>query len=153
MSSAKTIVLKGHGVRSEALASVAVTPGMLVIEESTGKVKPHNVAGGNARAIVAVEDDLQGRAISTDYAIGDLVQYNAMAPGDECNMLLANGSVTAIGSMLESAGDGTLQVHVADTQSDANVTQQVLFVAREAVDMSDSSGADPATARVAVAVI
>lgn len=158
MSSAKTIILKGLGIRKEAAASGAVTPGHLVEKISTGAVKAHATAGGNAQRAFAVENDLIGATIDTDYASASRVQYNVMARGEEVNALLANGQTVVIGDPLESAGDGTLQKHVPDTESifadssadpSAIYTEPIVGYALEAVDMSDSSAADP-SARIAV---
>lgn len=160
MSSAKTIILKGLGIRKEAAASGAVTPGHLVEKISTGAVKAHATAGGNAQKAFAVENDLIGATIDTDYASASRVQYNVMTRGEEVNALLANGQTVVIGDPLESAGDGTLQKHTPDTESlgadsSANLTtiysDQIVGYAMEAVDMSDSSAADP-SARIAIEI-
>lgn len=139
----KTIVLKGQGVRREAVANAAITPGMLVEIMSTGKIRKHATAGGNMVQMFAVEDDLQGNGISTDYAASSIAQYNVMQRGDEVFALLKNGETAVIGSLLESDGAGQLQVHVADDSSSPVVSNQIVGVAVEAVDMSGSSGADP----------
>jgi hypothetical protein len=145
---AKTIILKGEGVRREALCSAIVKPGYLVEIESTGKVKPHATAAGVAAAMFAVEDDLQGNGIDTDYASGKLVQYNVMRPGDEVWALIKDGEAIAIGDKLVSGGDGTLKELGTEAQQDA-----FLAIALEAKDMSDSSAADPASARCKVMIV
>jgi len=161
MASNKTIVLKGHGVRNEAVANAAITPGHLVELMSTGKLRVHASAGQNCEKAFAVEDDLQGNTIDDAYDAADIAQYNIMKPGDEVNALLANGQDVSIGDFLESAGDGTLQAHTADSESlgaDSSgaiasfYTNQIVGVALEAVDMSDSSGADP-SARIKVRIV
>lgn len=153
MGAQKTIVIKGHGTRYEAVASAAITPGHLVELASTGKVEVHNSAGANVEKAFAVEDDLQGRVIDTAYSANELVQYNVMKPGEAVNAILANGQNAAIGSFLESAGDGTLNVHSEDSGAVTIYTNQIVGVALEALDLSDSSGADPASARINVRII
>ncbi|OQX08805.1 MAG: hypothetical protein BWK76_23115, partial [Desulfobulbaceae bacterium A2] len=72
---AHRIVIKGTGIRYEALANAALTPGHLLYLLSTGKVAVHATAAGNAEKMFAVEDDLQGNDIDDAYSSGDLVQY------------------------------------------------------------------------------
>jgi len=150
------VILKGHGIRREAVANAAITPGHLVELMSTSKVRVHATASGNAIPMFAVEDDLQGNDISDAYAAADQVQYNVMQPGDEVYALLANGQNIAVGDFLESAGDGTLQKYVADTWASAGAgtiyPRAIVALALEAVDMSDSSAADP-TGRIKVMVV
>ena len=71
--------------------------------------------------------------------------------------ILKEGETAVIGSELESAGDGDMQVHTADTAdegldsaSDTTTIYQeaIVGIALEAKDLSDSSGADPATRRI-----
>ena len=146
---AKTIVLKGRGIRNEAVANAAITPGHLVELMSTGKIRVHATPGGNAAALFAVEDDLQGKTIDQAYDASAIAQYDAVYPGCEVNALIQDGQNVAIGSFLESAGDGTLQVHTADVDannSSANFTvntNQIIAVAMEACNMSGSTDADP----------
>lgn len=154
MGSQKTIVVKGQGVRFEAVANAAITPGHLVELMSTGKIKVHATAGGNCEKAFAVENDLQGETISDAYSASDIVQYNIMRPGDVVNAILKDGENASIGSLLESAGDGTLQVHVADIESggDSILTNQIVGVAMEAVNMSGSTGEDPSN-RINVRIV
>lgn len=148
MGAQKTIILKGHGTRFEAVANAAITPGHLVYLMSTGKVAVHASAGGLAEKAFAVEDDLQGKTIADAYASAAPVQYNVMRPGDEVNALLADGENAAIGDKLVSAGDGTLK-----ELSSESTDESVVGIAMEALDMSDSSGGDPSSARIRVRII
>lgn len=143
-----TIKLKKYvDIINEYVAAAIVTPGYLLELTSAGKVQHHSSAGGNAPKYIALEDELQGRAITDNYAAADPVQVWMAVPGEEAYMMLADGETTVIGSLLESAGDGTLQVHVADVDSSADITfiypLQIVAQALEVVDMSDSSTADP----------
>lgn len=148
MSNTIQIRSKGNEYREEALCITAViTPGMLVERTSADKFKPHATAGGLAKPLFAIEDDLQGNSITDDYAVGDLVQAVLCQRGDIVNALLADGETVVIGDALESAGTGKLRKHVAQVDSSAGsaniVLNKVVGFAREAVDMSGSSGADP----------
>ena len=147
MGNAKTIILKGHGIRKERMAVAAITPGHLVEITSADKVQVHATAGGLAQKGFAVEDDLQGNPISTAYVAGYAVQYNIMKPGEEVNALIANGEDIAIGDKLVSAGDGTLKELTSESTDES-----VVAIAVEACDMSGSSAADP-SGRCAVEVI
>lgn len=148
----KTIILKGCGIRKERTAGGVITPGHLVYLTSANTVAVHANAGQNAQKAFAVENDLVGGTISDNYAASSKVQYEIMERGAEVNALIANGENISIGDALESAGDGTLQKHTPDSESvDVDSSGNVVTVygeaivgyALEAVDMSDSSGADP----------
>jgi hypothetical protein len=148
-----TIKLKNYvNIFNEYVASAAITPGHLIELLSTGKVQSHSTAGGRAAKLFALEDELQGNGIADAYVADYPVQCWSPVPGDEVNALLKNGEHAYIGSFLESAGDGTLQVHVADSGSVTNVGLQIVGVAIEEVDMTDSSGADP-TGRIAIRIV
>lgn len=93
----------------ERLASVIVKPGMLLARDSADKYKPHDTAQGYAEKLFAREDDKQGNSITDAYAIGKRVSAFFCVPGDEVNALFTAAENIAIGDLLESAGDGTLQ--------------------------------------------
>ena len=148
----QAIILKGRGIRKELVANATITPGHLVERMTTSKLRVHAAAGGHAQKAFAIEDDLQGNDIADNYSAADLVQFEVMERGSEVYALLANGQSVAIGDPLESAGDGTLQKHTAQTEalgadSSANIgtinVNCIVAYALEAVDMSGSSAADP----------
>ena len=146
---ANTIKLKKYSdVIVEAVANATITPGMLIELMSTGKVRAHASAGGNVAPImVALEDELQGKGIDDDYAANAPVQCWIPYRGDEVNAIVKDGQNIAIGDLLESAGNGEVQKHVADVDSSNDITfiypNQIVGVALEAVNMSGSSLADP----------
>ena len=146
----KTITLKGRGVRNEAVANEIITPGMLVELMSTGKVRKHAAAGAYAEKAFAVEDELQGKEIGDTYAAAALVQYEIFKPGDEVFSLLANGENVAIGDKLDSNGDGQLRKHLKESGTLGEAVP--VATALEAVDMSDSSAADP-SGRIAIRIL
>lgn len=152
---AKTIVLKGHFVRKEQVASAAITPGHLVQVHASGgapRLRPHNDAGGNAQRAFALENDLVGGGINDAYVVGATVQYGVFAPGSEVYAWLAAGENAALGAALESAGDGTLQVHtpVNTDATDVNIpAAPIVAYAAEAVDNSGST--QPVRIKVEVA--
>ena len=147
----KSVTVIGDGVRQEYTAQAAITPGHLIELRSDGKVQAHSTAGGNAQTRFAFENDLAGKEIGDAYAAGDKVQANTYRKGDVVLAILKDGETAVIGSLLESAGDGTLQVHVPDSGSVTEQNNQIVGEARTAVDMSDSSAADP-SARIEVEI-
>lgn len=159
MGSEKTVLVVGvNDVKEEVATAAVITPGQFIERTSTGAVQRHSTAGGSMAGLIAKEDDLQGKGINDDYAVSTRVFFYALKPGDVVNALLKEGENAAIGNFLESAGDGDVQVHVADSHSgdsaqDTNITNQVKLQAIEAVDLSDSSGADPATRRILCEVV
>lgn len=135
-----TIRINGFGRRSERLAAGSITPGMLVELDAADTVSVHADAGKPSTSF-AVEDDLQGNTIDTIYLDGVLVQYERFMSGQNVLAILANGETAVIGDPLTSNGDGNLKV--------ATGTDEILAHALEAVDLSDSSLADP-SARIAI---
>jgi len=126
--------------------TAAITPGMLVeISSTSGKVIKHNSAGQNVLVPkFCIENELQGEDIDTVLAVGDKAQIWTPQRGDLVYAILQDGESVAIGDPLESNGDGTLKKHVADTaDSDDSFTsypEQIVGIAREALDLSGSSG-------------
>ena len=154
-----TIKLKKYSDVIEEILSTsgaAITPGMLLELDSTaGYVKHHETAGGNALPMFALEDELQGKEITDQYAVSTLVQVWIPYRGDQVYAILADDNEVEIGDFLESDGNGFLQLHAADTASSAEAstsyTNQIVAVALEAVDTlnssADSSGAPLALAK------
>ena len=137
-------VKKYSDVIEEMVASAAVTPGMLLIIESTGKVKAHNQADKDAFPIFALEDELQGKGIDDAYAANAPVQCWIPYRGDIVNAILADGENVAIGDPLTSDGHGRLKKHVTDTGASTVpwtvYPEQIVGYAAEALDLSGSSG-------------
>lgn len=154
-----TIILKNYlNVREEFVANAAITPGHLIEVMSTGKVRKHASAGQNALIMFALEDELQGKGIDDDYAADAMVQCWIPQRGDIVYALLKDGQNIAIGDFLESAGDGTLQKHVPDVDSAADVETiyglQIIGQAIEAIDLSGSSGTHPDSGyRIAIRIV
>jgi len=147
----KTIKLKKwQDVIEEITAGGAITPGMLLLLNSSGEVIAHNLAGQNAIPMFALEDELQGNGINDAYADNDKVQVWFPGRGDQVYAILADGNSVAIGDYLESDGSGMLQKHTADTESFESAEAgeitvyplQIVAQALEAIDIDDSSGAE-----------
>jgi hypothetical protein len=112
-----TIKIKKYSdVVEEMTANAAITPGFLVEEMSTGNVRAHATASGNAIPMFALEDELQGKTIDDAYAQNDKVQVWIAGRGDIVNAYLANGQNVTRGTFLVSNGNGYLKA-VADSSS------------------------------------
>lgn len=128
----------------EKTGSGAITPGHLLERTSADKVKVHATAEGNIKGrYFALADTLQGNDINDDYSDADRVTLGIFHPGSRVFAILADGQDVSIGDLVESAGDGTLQKHVADTGSSAEemtiYANAIIGIAREAKDISSSS--------------
>jgi hypothetical protein len=101
----------------------------------------------------ALEDELQGNEITVVYAANNIAQYGIFSAGSEVYSILSDGETAVIGSFLESNGDGDLRVNTGDSASATANAESLVGIAREALDLSGSSGADPASRRIRVEVI
>lgn len=150
----KTVILKRYNnVQFEAIAHEAITPGSLVEVISTGKVKKHATAQGNAIPYFVIEDAIMGKTIDDNVAQGDLARVMVAGRGDEVNAILNTSQTIVVGDLLASAGDGTLEEFTAikcdsDASEGAVTTPlQAVAMALEAVTTTD------ATKRIKVRVI
>jgi len=125
----KTIVLKGDPLQKEAEVNTGKTiyPGMLVeyvTDDDT--IQPHSTQGGNATAMVAIENSLEGQEIGDSYSAGDR----------------ADGENISFGDFLESKGNGYFQKHTAPVESSAytgtEYTNRIVAQALEALNASSS---------------
>ncbi len=92
-----------------------IKPGHLLAFAASGTVKPHDGAASQTAvpwfAIESPYTDVESStpAVDTAYASGDIVRTYMGLPGDEIYAFLEDEGNVAIGALLESAGDGTLQ--------------------------------------------
>ena len=141
MSTENQVHLKGDFRHEEIeCGAMAITPGMLVAEDSSGELVAHATEGGVAARMVAEVDALQGHTLTDDYADGDPVRIDVEHPGNECQILLKAGEDVAIGDILISAGDGTL---IKEGSESSGVTiKDHIAIAREALNLSGSGEVD-----------
>ena len=132
--------------------AVAITPGFFLELTSAGLVQAHSTEGGPVLPMVALEDELQGKGITDNYAVSAKIQVWTAVRGEEVYALLADGEDVAIGDFLISDGNGRLKKYDGTTASDVEFPQSLVAVALEAVDMSGSSGADP-SGRIEVVIM
>lgn len=146
---ANTIKLKKYSdIIEEYPAGGAITPGHLIKLGSNNKVVVHDGAGENALPIFALEDELQGRGISDAFATDEPVQCWVAGRGDIVNAILTTSQTVVIGDWLESAGNGTLQKHVPDTDSDGTDIFGKQIVGQAVVAVTTTA----AVARIAVRI-
>ena len=148
----RTIKVKKYSdlIEEHVAEHAVITPGMLVTPSSANKVRPHNEAEGNAIPMFALEDELQGKNIDVNYAIGDPVQVWIPGRGDQVYAILKDDENVAVGDFLVSAGNGELQKKtLLESMESHAVDSRMTIVAQaiEAVDLSDSSGTWPASRR------
>lgn len=135
-----TIILTGRGIRQEGVANGAITPGDLIEMDGTGAsptVARHSTAASNAVRVFAVENEVVGKEMTVDYATGDNVLFEAVHSGQTVQATVAAAAPAIVrGDFLESAGDGTVRVAVADTATDTAQREAIVAVALEDVDNS-----------------
>jgi hypothetical protein len=136
-----TIKVKKYSDNIEELVAAAeITPGQLVEVTSAGKVQRHSTDGGNVIPVkFALEDELQGKEISDKYAADDPVQVWTPYSGDIVYAILEDGETVSIGDPLQSAGNGNLKKHNVESE-EPDYLAQIVAIAREAKDLSGSSG-------------
>jgi hypothetical protein len=125
-------------------ANAAITPGDLIELMSTGNVRRHATAGGNVfPPMFALEQELEGKGITNDYAAGDKVQCWVAVRGEIVYARLADGQTVVVGDPLESNGFGCLRKHTVNTLSSDELaviyTNPVVGIALEAQDLSEVS--------------
>lgn len=149
-----TIQLKGAGLRKEAPAGGAITPGHLITRNSSNAFVVHDAAADPAVAMFALENELFGKEITQAYASGEQVLAWVPEKGGEVYALVAAGaSAIVVGDYLESAGDGTLRKVTAFAQSGTSpfaVTAAGYPVARALKAVDNSGGSAPVRIEVEV---
>jgi len=134
-----TILLKGRGIRKEAIAAGTITPGDLLNIDSTGKLVRHASAAAPAAPLFAVENDLAGKTIADNYSTNDYVQAEYLQSGFEVLAnVAASASAIIVGDLLESDGTGGLRKMTAGNPAGSPpvFAGNALAQALEAVDNS-----------------
>lgn len=110
-SAPKTVLLRGSPQSNEATAKAGgnIIPGHLIETFTDGTVRPHSTGGGNAIKEFAREAEITGHGVDDVYADGSVVYSYSCKPGDRIYAWLKNGQNVAIGTFLESAGNGSLR--------------------------------------------
>jgi hypothetical protein len=105
----RKILLVGRGYRFEKVAAETITPGHLVIVNSSdGFIK--NTGVGRVATIFCVELDHEGKGIDDNYLVNDHTQAEHVYSGCQVNALVAAAAAAlVVGDRVESAGDGTVR--------------------------------------------
>lgn len=139
----KTIMLRGsmnpHDERE--CAEADIRPGMLLDFDSQGRFKPHGTAAGQSAKIFAREASMIGRDIDTVYEQYETVHAWSARSGDWIYAILEDGHNVAIGAILESAGDGSLQPVTGN------------FGVAKALEAVNTSGGAAETSRIRVEIL
>lgn len=142
------ILIRGNGVREERDAGVAITPGELLEVAADGDYEPHSTANGNAEARFALEREMTGDDIDTDYVAGDRVVAQILWPGSIVQAFLADGEDVQDGAALASDGAGALQAVAANAATTEAQRDGIVAYAHEDVD----NGAGTVRVRIKVRV-
>ena len=142
----KTILLKSNGIRKEAQAAAAITPGHLVELTTAGKFQKHSTSGGASSKMFAIENELIGKNLNVDWITNEQVVAEVLPIGAEVYALLpAAAAAVVIGDLLMSNGDGTLIKYVNQTSASVTtngvIPNRVVARALQAVD--NSGGGSP----------
>lgn len=109
----RTIVRKGdlNKYHEEFTTSGIFSPGHLLMRDSSGYVKVHDTAGGQAERIFAKELGIIGKTVDDAAASGQsLYPCHYAQRGDIINARMAAGATDVVkGDKMVSAGDGTLR--------------------------------------------
>ena len=129
MSTTRTIVVKGSGIRKEAEAAGVIVPGHILELTSTGTVQAVSAADDHVQMRVAVENEVIGNGVDDNYASGDWVLFEVLERGAEFYAVVAAGAAAITwGDFLNVKADGTVLTAV-----DASANRAV---ALESVDNS-----------------
>ncbi len=122
----KTIIVVGAelAIRKEGIAAGVITPGHLVQGPDTDIVV-HAGAALTAQKAFAMENEVVGGEIGTNYADNDTVLIAVMPPGSVV-YAIADGTGVTAEDFVESNGDGTLQV-VATSAATADTARNSLI--------------------------
>lgn len=139
----KTIMLRGSmSSHSERVcAENSIRPGMLVEIDSLNRFRPHATAAGQAAPTFAREASMIGRDIDDLYVQNETVHAWDCQSGDQVYAILEDGHNVAVGAILESAGDGSLQPVTGN------------FGIAKALEAVNTSGGAVATSRIRVQVL
>lgn len=111
-ASARTILLKGKdkGHHEEGAAGTVVSPGMhvtLASDGTYGKSAETTAELVKSGVFIVLEDQHQGKTITGDYAIGDVLFMYKPVAGDHLNLLVKSGENIAVGDKLIAEGSAS----------------------------------------------
>lgn len=103
-------------------------------------VRAHSAAGGTAACCLLLESRLVNKGTLDAATSGDQVEVGYFLTGEEVAVWLKDGQVATPASHLESNGDGTFRVVVADNSEGDIKVHSVLLKALESLSPSGADG-------------
>lgn len=97
-------------VVNERLIGEAALPGHIVFTNSLSKFMKQASAGVAVQVQVLIEDDLQGKAVSTAYAASDVARAAVLRAGDRFYCRLVASLTCKVGAYLAVAAGGRVDV-------------------------------------------
>jgi len=134
-SRSDSVVLRGQPERKEAEAGSTIRPGALVELQSDGTVDSGGTtftAGADVRRAFAVENDIEGLDLSSNYATGNRCLYAVFQAGHEVSALVAASAPAIV------VGD-SLSVTASGTVAKSGATHTVIGYALQNVDNSSGT--------------
>ncbi len=138
-------VTYGDIVREERPLAEDIFPGSLVMINSDNKLQLHNVAGGPALPLILDFNFGLGQTVQDKVTVDNDERGFAWMPrkGEKGYVLLEDGENVSNGDWLQSNGAGAMIKRVVTEESSAaNLGGFPLCQALEAVNLTDSSGAE-----------
>lgn len=131
----QSIVVRNNGnsyFREEREAAAAITPGTVLLLNSSDQYVVNTITALGVPRRFAVEDDLQGNEISDVYASGSRVQANVFQAGCEVLGIAVDGTpAIVIGDPIATGAAGELVK--------AATFATAIAIAKEAIDVSGGS--------------
>lgn len=94
------------GIQESIVNAEAITPGMLCTKNSSGNLIKHNVGEVATEVMIATENALYGRDVTTAYSSGDMTSVWLPPKGAKVNVLVEAGQNVVPGDYLVSGGNG-----------------------------------------------
>ncbi len=107
------------GYFHDGTSSTTTKPGALVKQVSGGLTigdKPsalptYGFSAANDPVVIVIEDNLQGKTVNDDIAVGDYIRVKYLLPGERYLVRAKASEVIAVGDLLEPHTNGTVKLH------------------------------------------
>ena len=152
MANEKTVKLKNYSDVFEEMTAtaVAITPGMLLEVAAATTVQAHSTAGGSVLPMFAIENALEGQDMDENYVASNKIQVFIPGRGDQVYAILADDNSVTPGDFLESNGAGLLQKYADDSTTVDVVSNRIVGVALETLDLTGDSSAESSASPIGV---
>ena len=152
MANEKTVKLKNYSDVFEEMTAtaVAITPGMLLEVATATTVQAHSTAGGSVLPMFAIENALEGQDMDENYVASNKIQVFIPGRGDQVYAILADDNSVVPGDFLESNGAGYLQKYADDSTAVDVISNRIVGVALETLDLTGDSSAESSASPIGV---